>query len=103
METMVSISVEQAYSISSVDDDVMRSLAREGSIGKAVIRRPSGVMSPRLERAPSAQRSKSDVVMVSWGGGSMKEKSRRSRTPRDLRRRTVLARLVRWISGMVWM
>lgn len=42
-----------------------------------------------------------DEVVHTWGGGSMKWNCSKSWTPRDLRSRTVLARLVRCISGTV--
>lgn len=60
METMVSISSEQPYST-----EVRMSFERDGSIGKLAIDLPRGVRSPTLSRAPSAQRSNREVVMVS--------------------------------------
>ncbi|KAI5293328.1 hypothetical protein KEM52_005645 [Ascosphaera acerosa] len=100
IDTIVSISSLHAYSSPAA---VISSFASGGSIGNALIRRPSPVSSPRLSTAPSAHRSNSDVVIVSCGGGSMKSKSSRSLTPSDFSSSTVFARFVRWISGIVWM
>ena len=98
METIVSTSSLQPYS----SDAVINSFANDGSMGNGVMRRPSGVKSPRLSRAPRDHNSNNEVDIVSCGGGSMKSKSKRSLTPNDFNNSTVLAKLVRWISGIVW-
>lgn len=59
------------------------------------------VVSPVLSRAPKIHSWYMEFSMLSSGGGSMKWKSRRSCTPSDLSSSTTLARLVRWISGIV--
>ena len=40
-------------------------------------------------------------IFLTWGGGSMKWNCNKSCTPKDLRRSTVFAKLVLWISGTV--
>lgn len=61
----------------------------------------ASVVSPVLSRAPKIHSWYMEFSMLSSGGGSMKWKSRRSWTPSDLSSSTTLARLVRWISGIV--
>ncbi len=73
-----------------------------GSTGNSAMRRPIFVNSPRSFKAPSAYSSSSARIKVSPGGGSINSKPIRSLIPRDLRSKTTMPRLVRWISGVVF-
>ena len=73
-----------------------------GSTGNSAMRRPIFVNSPRSFKPPSAYSNSSALIKVSPGGGSINSKPIRSLIPRDLRSKTTIPRLVRWISGTVF-
>lgn len=89
IEMMVIIFLLQLYCF-----DMIRSLVREGFMGKVFIFCFRLVSLLRLFRVFSVYRLNKEVVMVFWGGGFIKLKLSRFLMLRDLRSKIVLFRLV---------
>src|SRR3990167_3965184 len=98
IDTMVKASSVQPYCSA-----VMRIFERDGSRGNSDIFRPRSVNLPLLSRAPRIHSWYMAFKIVSSGGGSMKLKFVRSSIFRLFSNNTTLARLVLWISGMLFL